>query len=210
MAGALLTTGSTTTIRYLRESLRLMWELGHAMWIVEPLAGLASVIGASGDLTSAVRLLGRADRLRTESGTDVRTPEQRAAAEHTMARARVELGEAAVAEMWSAGKALPTNDAVADALARSEPLLALQAMPVLTVLPSSSPPPAATSVGRGLSQREQEVLALLCQRLTDAEIATVLFISPKTVGHHVGHILTKLGVPNRREAAAIAARQQLV
>jgi DNA-binding NarL/FixJ family response regulator len=61
-----------------------------------------------------------------------------------------------------------------------------------------------------LTFREQEVLALLCQRLTDPEIAARLFISPKTAGHHVSNILGKLGVANRREAAAIAVRRGLV
>jgi DNA-binding CsgD family transcriptional regulator len=61
-----------------------------------------------------------------------------------------------------------------------------------------------------LTRREEDVLALLCQRLTDPEIAERLFISPKTAGHHVSNILAKLGAANRREAAAIAARRGLI
>ncbi len=61
-----------------------------------------------------------------------------------------------------------------------------------------------------LTGREQEILALLCQRWTDAEIAAHFFISPRTVNRHVSNILAKLGASNRREAAAIAARDRLV
>jgi non-specific serine/threonine protein kinase len=210
MAGALRAAGHATTVRYLRESLRLMSELGNAMWIVEPLAGLANLIGAAGDFAAAVRLLAAADRLRVESGADARTPEQRADAEHTIAQAHTVLGIRAFDEAWDAGASLTATDAVADALARSEPVLALRTVPVLKEPPPRPSPLMSVSDGTGLSPREQEVLVLLCQRLTDAEIAETLFISHKTVGHHVSRILGKLGAANRREAAAIAVRQQLV
>jgi DNA-binding CsgD family transcriptional regulator/tetratricopeptide (TPR) repeat protein len=58
----------------------------------------------------------------------------------------------------------------------------------------------------GLSEREVEVLELLAEGLSDREIAGRLFITTKTAGHHVSHILVKLGVSRRGEAAAIAHR----
>lgn len=61
-----------------------------------------------------------------------------------------------------------------------------------------------------LTPREQEVLAMLCQRLTNAEIAARLFLSHRTVEDHVSRLLDKLNVVNRRDAAATAARLGLV
>ena len=56
----------------------------------------------------------------------------------------------------------------------------------------------------GLTMREREVLTLISAGHSDAAIATMLSISPKTVGHHVTSILAKLGVDNRTQAAAHA------
>jgi DNA-binding CsgD family transcriptional regulator len=56
-----------------------------------------------------------------------------------------------------------------------------------------------------LSKREREVLRLVAQGLTNAEIAGRLFISTKTAGNHVSAILMKLGLRTRTEAAAYAA-----
>ena len=58
----------------------------------------------------------------------------------------------------------------------------------------------------GLTRREREVLALLSLGRTNRQIASDLFISESTAGVHVSNILGKLGVTNRTEAAAIAAR----
>jgi len=58
----------------------------------------------------------------------------------------------------------------------------------------------------GLSGREREVLALVAQGRTNREIGERLFISQKTVGVHVGNILSKLEVSGRVEAAAVAIR----
>jgi DNA-binding NarL/FixJ family response regulator len=58
----------------------------------------------------------------------------------------------------------------------------------------------------GLTRREQEVLDLVVDGRTNAEIAGQLFISAKTVDHHVSAVLAKLGVPDRNAAARQAAR----
>jgi DNA-binding CsgD family transcriptional regulator len=57
-----------------------------------------------------------------------------------------------------------------------------------------------------LTARETQVLDLLAQGMTNAQIGKALFISEKTAGHHVSRILSKLGVRNRAEAAALAPR----
>jgi DNA-binding CsgD family transcriptional regulator len=68
---------------------------------------------------------------------------------------------------------------------------------------------AARPRGYGeLTAREQEVLGLLALGMSNARIAQTLFISEKTAGHHVSRILSKLGVRNRAEAAAHAARAE--
>jgi DNA-binding NarL/FixJ family response regulator len=69
--------------------------------------------------------------------------------------------------------------------------------------------PAPLNDGRRadkLTTRELHVLSLLVDGLTQSEIAEKLFISPKTVGKHIEHILAKLGVHSRAQAVALAVR----
>jgi DNA-binding CsgD family transcriptional regulator/tetratricopeptide (TPR) repeat protein len=61
----------------------------------------------------------------------------------------------------------------------------------------------------GLTRRELEVMMLVTQGLRDAEIASRLYLSEKTVGHHVSAVLRKLQVKNRVQVAAEAKRRGL-
>ena len=74
-----------------------------------------------------------------------------------------------------------------------------------------APPVTAAPASRfGLSGREMEVLTLVAEGRSNGEIGEALFISPKTASVHVTHILNKLGVSSRIEAALFAARSGLV
>ena len=61
----------------------------------------------------------------------------------------------------------------------------------------------------GLTDREIEVLRLLARGMTNKEIANALDISTKTAGHHVQHVLEKLGVTTRAAATMIAMKTGL-
>jgi NarL family two-component system response regulator LiaR len=72
---------------------------------------------------------------------------------------------------------------------------------------ASAQPPTP---GQNLTKREREVLALLVEGLNNTQIAERLGVSPSTIKSHVSHILAKLGVASRTEAATLAVRQRLV
>ena len=82
----------------------------------------------------------------------------------------------------------------------------------LAFLAGDDPGPSTTAGGEGptaqptLSARELEVLGLVAQGCTDAQIADRLTLSSHTVHRHVSNIRTKLGVSSRAAAAAWAAR----
>jgi len=57
-----------------------------------------------------------------------------------------------------------------------------------------------------LPRREAETLALMSQGLRNGAIARRLFVSTKTIDHHVSAILAKLGVPSRAAAVALTRR----
>jgi DNA-binding NarL/FixJ family response regulator len=142
---------------------------------------------AVGQTERAARLLGAAKAHRDRLGLRYRVREDQTALKHAVAATRGALGERAFAIAWAAGRSLTPTQVIAEAL------------------DSLAPPTSTNEIS--LTPREGEILRLLASGQTDSAIATALFISVRTVEHHVARIFAKLGVHNRTAAttAAIAA-----
>jgi NarL family two-component system response regulator LiaR len=85
------------------------------------------------------------------------------------------------------------------------PTLAPEALQALIQAGRHEPTP-----GHDLTPREQEVLSLMVEGLSNPDIGTRLFISRSTAKAHVSNILSKLGVSNRAEAITLALQNKLV
>jgi DNA-binding NarL/FixJ family response regulator len=75
---------------------------------------------------------------------------------------------------------------------------------------AAAPGRAAAALPDGLTPREAEVLALIAEGLTNAEIADRLVVSEATVKSHINHLFTKTGVRDRAQAVTYAYRHHLV
>src|SRR5438128_6744352 len=131
-------------------------------------------------------------------------PIERASYEAATAAVRMHLDEQTFATAWTEGRAMTPEQA----LAAKGPVTLPQ--PLLSE-PSSIPPvkPAPTYPD-GLTAREVEVLRLLAQGLTSAQIAERLVIGVVTVNFHVRSIYSKLGVSSRSAATRYAIEHNLV
>lgn len=183
-------------------ALRDFQALGEMWNTPMSLDAAALVAVALGEMSSAVRLFGQADALRTRSAAPVLLPD-RPGYDRALATARAALGKTAFAAAWEAGATAPLAEvigAVTELAARA----ATEPAPVAGAKPVAETTPAAW-----LTLREGEVLRLLAEGRSDPQIGAALSISPRTVESHVRHILTKLGVPSRAAAAAHAVRHGL-
>lgn len=142
----------------------------------------------SGDHREAARLYGAAEAIRGRIGV-VRLKVYQAGYEASVASLREAMGEQDFDAAWAAGAGLSTEDAIAYAQRghgeRKRP---------------------ASGWG-SLTPAEREVVKLVCEGLGNKDIATRLFISPRTVQAHLTHVYTKLGLSSRIQLIQDAARQ---
>ena len=200
---ALLRRDHELAMETFKESLVLCLKLGDKLIAVESLEGLACTAGARAEAERAARLFGAARGLRGALGYE-QEPRARALREPHLAAARSrmnkEFWEAALAEGLSMG----LEEAIQYALSAEEP----SATP-----PSSTTgqmlPPSTRERPAGLTSREVEVLGLVATGMTSAQVATDLFLSPRTVDTHLTSIYHKLGVTSRAAATRFAFEQGL-
>jgi predicted ATPase/DNA-binding CsgD family transcriptional regulator len=161
---------------------------------VSGLSGLAGIAAALGQFERSARLFGAAEAV-SRANQMMLHPPDREVNERNLATVRAHMAEEAFRAAWTAGQALTLEQAVAEAL---------------TPMESAARSSAAALIGaEALTARELEVLRLLAEGLSDREIATALFLSPRTVSWHVTHLLAKLGVESRTAAVAFAHRHGL-
>jgi DNA-binding CsgD family transcriptional regulator/tetratricopeptide (TPR) repeat protein len=132
------------------------------------------------------------------------------------------LAEAQSAELGTGGSAAAASATALECLRLADDLAAATADDVRILarrarLRIEAAPPATAEVSAAqpdlrfrLTDREREVLALVAEGHSNGQIASTLYISPKTVSVHVSNILAKLGVSTRTEAATVAHRLGLL
>ncbi|MFN8470222.1 MAG: LuxR C-terminal-related transcriptional regulator, partial [Caldilineaceae bacterium] len=182
------------------ESLTRWRRLGITQWgwIGACLSGVAALF-STGRQVEAARLFGAAAALQARIGvpapalvrSDVRAE---------LAAVRTGLGEDAFAQAWAAGQVLAPEQAIDLAITLATSL------PPAPALARSSLPTSPD----GLTAREVEVLQLLAEGLTYAEIAARLVIARRTVNAHVSSIYAKLGVTSRAAATRYALSNNLL
>jgi DNA-binding CsgD family transcriptional regulator len=176
----------------LQESLRVCRELGDVRGIAVSQENLAWLAAIQGQPVEAARLFGAAEALLESTGARL-MPYLRADYERRVAIARDLLDEPTFNAAWEGGRA--------------------------TIIAHESPSPAHETTHKttesrqrraGLTPREADVLRLVAQGLTDAQIAEHLVISPRTASSHLSSIYSKLGVSSRTAAARFAIEHGLV
>ena len=191
------------------ECLQRSNAIGDKEFLASCMEGLAATMVNQGgenvlgsESARAARLWGAAERLREVIGAPI-PPVHRATYEQALARVHSQMSEQAFREAWEEGRSMLPEQALAARLSTNASTSAID---------SSTAPPASelvTSTAK-LTAREVEVLRLLAQGWTDAQIAEHLVISPRTVNRHTTSLYSKLGVSSRAAATRYAIEHHLL
>jgi predicted ATPase/serine/threonine protein kinase/DNA-binding CsgD family transcriptional regulator len=184
----------------LEESLKSSLELDYKWDIAVCLEGVAAVVAAQGEPVRAVRFMSAAQALREAIGTPLPSLSQ-AMHEFTLASVHTQLGEQAFDAAWAEGRTMTPEQILVNLEPMPKPALTTPSPASV----ASLPPPHA-----GLTPREMDVLRLLAQSLTSAQIAEQLVIGLVTVNAHVRSIYSKLGVTSRSAATRYALQHHLL
>ncbi len=195
-AVALLRGDIAGAARYFTESLTLSQELVRARNIAYNLVGLAAVACAMQEYVPAVRLLGSVTALLVASHQVIDLVEQQVY-DQSMTEARTRLRATTFESSWSAGQAFPLEQAIAEAFS------------IAALAGSKAPDNDLSSYPAGLTPREVEVLHLVAQGLTNAQIAARLVISLGTVNAHLTSLYRKLNISSRVAATRFAVEHGL-
>jgi predicted ATPase/DNA-binding SARP family transcriptional activator/DNA-binding CsgD family transcriptional regulator len=177
----------------LEENLRLGRKSDDKMPIQYALFGLAGVAASRGQPVRAARLWGASEAVReaanlhltalVRSGTNY---------DNLLAATLAQLGEAAFATAWAAGRAMPQEEAIEYALGMEE----------MSTAPATSKEQTLGEPPDPLTRRQQEVAILVARGLTNHQVSSELSISERTVHGHVRNILKKLKLRSRAQLAA--------
>jgi DNA-binding CsgD family transcriptional regulator len=183
-----------------QESLELSRELGEKFMLSLSLEGLAGVLARQGEHRWAAQLWGAAESLREAIAVPL-PPVDRPTYEQAVSVASMHLGESAFRTAWQEGRTMTPEQS-----------LAAKAVSVtISVEPPVAPHPRSSSTyPASLTAREVEVLRLVAQGFTNAEVAAQLVVSPRTVNFHLTSIYSKIGVSSRNAATRYAIEQHLV
>ena len=194
------------SLSYYQQSLVLNQEQAYQEGLIEDLAGLAEMASLLGQPERAARLLGAIEALREATGIRL-SPLRQVEYERTLEGIRAQGDEAAFAAAWQEGRATPLEHLVAQAVEMND-ASPTEPKPGEVCQEARSDRPASSS--QKLTARQVEVLRLLAQGLTSAQIAEQLVIGLVTVNSHVRSIYSKLGVTSRATATRYALEQNLL
>jgi DNA-binding CsgD family transcriptional regulator len=167
-------------------------KLGNKAILAELMEGIARVAAALGAAVRAARLYGATEALREAISVPVPESDRTRYGRH-MAAASSLVDEEAWKEAWAEGKAMELEQAVEYALSAGDsPKIAKRP-------PEQSSPEARPPL---LTRREREVAELVARGLTNRRIAEELFVSERTVDHHVSNILKKFKLSSREQLAS--------